>query len=62
MNIDTDQLRSVADFQDFADHADLIRAAAQALDDFELARRYQCGLAPGHDGPCFEAWAVGGDA
>lgn len=38
MTIDTEELRRVADFQDFAEHADLIRAAAQALDDFELAR------------------------
>ena len=35
--IDTEALRKVADFQDFAEHADLIRAAATALDDFELA-------------------------
>jgi hypothetical protein len=38
MTIDTEKLREVADFQDFAEHADLIRAAAQALDDFELAQ------------------------
>lgn len=35
--VDTEALRKVADFQDFAEHADLILAAARALDDFELA-------------------------
>lgn len=35
--VDTEALRKVADFQDFAEHADLIWAAATALDDFELA-------------------------
>lgn len=58
MTIDTERLRQIADFQDFAEHAELILAAAQALDDFELAGRYRCGLPPAHNGPCFERWAV----
>jgi hypothetical protein len=41
MTIDTEKLREVADFQDFAEHADLILAAAAAIDDLvlELDRR-----------------------
>jgi hypothetical protein len=34
--IDTEELRRVADFQDFAEHADLIRAAAIEIDDLTL--------------------------
>ena len=41
--IDTEKLREVADFQDFAEHADLIRAAAIELDDLALERdQFMC--------------------
>lgn len=38
MTIDTEKLREIADFQDFAEHADLIIAAAAFIDDLVLER------------------------